>query len=106
MKSLDILASIVAASDQIHTGVTMRRRVPAAILCLLVVLMPAVCLGGGCEAADSSYWTALVHQENSVVASVLYLPYIILKGPIRIIDGIINPKPTSQATIPPAAHRK
>jgi hypothetical protein len=95
----------VATSHQIPNGVGMRRRIPAAVLCVTLTLSPFACLGGGPEVADSSYWTALVHEENSVVASVLYLPYLILKGPIRVVDAIINPKPTSQATIPPAAHK-
>jgi hypothetical protein len=83
----------------------MRRRILAAVMCLMMASAPVACLGGKSEVTDSSYWAALVHQENSIVASVLYLPYIIFKGPIRIIDGIINPKPTSQATVPPAAHK-
>ena len=83
----------------------MRRRILAAVMCVTMTSMPIVCLGGEPEVTDSSYWTALVHQENSIVASVLFLPYIIFKGPVRIVDGIINPKPTSQATVPPAAHK-
>jgi hypothetical protein len=83
----------------------MRRRVVAAVLCLMIASVPIASLGGEPEVTDSSYWSDLVHQENSIVASVLYLPYLILKGPIRIVDGIVNPKPTSQATVPPAAHK-
>jgi hypothetical protein len=74
-------------------------------LCLIAVTAPAVCLGDASEVADSSYWSKLVHEENSLVASVLYLPYILIQIPGRIIDGIVNPKPASQTTIPPAAHR-
>jgi hypothetical protein len=83
----------------------MRRRVLAAVMCLIMVSAPVACLAGESEVTDSSYWAALVHQENSIVASVLYLPYLVFKGPIRIVEGIINPKPTSQATVPPAAHK-
>lgn len=74
-------------------------------LCLIAASTPAVCMGDASELADSSYWAKLVHEENSLVASVLYLPYMIIQIPGRIIDGIVNPKPASQATIPPPAHR-
>jgi hypothetical protein len=83
----------------------MRRRIMAAVLCLVLTITPAISLGGGSDCADSSYWSALVHQENSITASLLYIPYLILVGPVRIVDGIVNPKPTSQATVPPAAHK-
>jgi hypothetical protein len=74
-------------------------------LCLIAVSVPAICVGDGSEVTDSSYWSKVVHEENSLVASVLYLPYMLFLVPGRIIDGIVNPKPASQATIPPAAHR-
>ncbi len=74
-------------------------------LCLIALSAPAVCSGDTSELADSSYWTKLIHEENSLVASVLYLPYMIVQIPGRIIDSIVNPKPATQATIPPAAHR-
>lgn len=74
-------------------------------LCVVTISLPVQCLAGSSECADSSYWSKLVHEENSIVASVLYLPYIALLVPYRIIDGIISPKPTTQGTIPPAAHR-
>ncbi len=74
-------------------------------MCLMIVSAPVACLSGGSECADGSYWSALVHEENSIVASVLYLPYIVFKLPVRLVDGIVNPKPTTQATAPPAAHK-
>ncbi len=74
-------------------------------MCLIAASAPTICMGDGAEVTDSSYWSKLVHEENSVVASVLYLPYMALQIPWRIIDGVINPKPASQATIPPAAHK-
>ncbi len=74
-------------------------------LCLVAVSLPAQCLAGSSECADSSYWSQLVHEENSLVASILYLPYIGLMVPYRIVDGILFPKPTTQSTIPPAAHK-
>ncbi len=83
----------------------MIRKLIAIGLCLIAMTVPVVCMGDASEVADSSYWSKLVHEENSVAASVLYLPYLILQIPGRIIDGIVNPKPTSQATIPPAAHK-
>jgi len=57
------------------------------------------------DVAKSSNWSRMVHEENSVIASVLYIPYIFLQLPFRIIDGIFNPKPASRATVPPPAHR-
>ncbi|HMK33738.1 MAG TPA: hypothetical protein VK463_01640 [Desulfomonilaceae bacterium] len=82
----------------------MRRTIVAAVMCIVCAVLPLGCLAGGSEATDSSYWAGLVHQENSIVASVLYLPYLFLKIPYRIVDGIVNPTPTTQATVPPAAH--
>jgi len=74
-------------------------------LSILFTLLPLTCPAGSPQAQDSRYWSELIHQENSLTASLLYIPYIVLMPPIRIIGGIFNPTPTSQATIPPAAHR-
>jgi hypothetical protein len=74
-------------------------------LCLALVVTPVTASAGSPEVWESAYWSNLVHQENSVVASVLYLPYMVLSFPVRIIDGIVYPKPASQSTIPPPAHR-
>ncbi len=74
-------------------------------LCLATICVPIQCLADSPEITDSAYWTKLVHEENSLAASILYLPYIAVLIPYRIIDGIISPKPTTQATIPPAAHK-
>jgi hypothetical protein len=75
-------------------------------VCLLILMtFPVASTAGGSEVTDSSYWARLAHQENSIVASVLYIPYLILQFPVKTIDGLIYPKPASQATIPPAAHR-
>lgn len=82
----------------------MRRRITAVVVCLALAIAPTISLGGS-DCAESSYWSELVHQENSITASLLYVPYLILVGPVRIVDGIVNPKPTSQATVPPAAHK-
>lgn len=76
-----------------------------AVVCLLAVLVPMVCFAGGSKTSKSAYWTGIVMEENSVTASLLYIPYTILKVPVAIIDGIINPIPTTQATSPPQAHR-
>ena len=73
-------------------------------LSLAVVMMPASVMAGSSSADGSSSWTSKIHEENSVVASILYIPYMVAVIPVRIIDGIINPTPTSMATIPPAAH--
>jgi hypothetical protein len=76
-----------------------------AVCALLVVMSPLTAKAGSPGMGQSAYWSNLVHEENSILASVLYLPYIFLMPPIRIIDGIINPRPASQSTTPPPAHR-
>ena len=77
----------------------------AIVLSLIATILPAVCMGGVSEVADSTYWAKLVHEENSVAASVLYLPYLVLGIPWRCIDSIVSSKPASLSTIPPPAHR-
>ncbi|MCX5871621.1 MAG: hypothetical protein NTY51_00040 [Deltaproteobacteria bacterium] len=77
-------------------------------ICLLVALVGSnsICFAGTCQGTDgSAYWSTLAHEENSVLASVLYIPYIIFQIPVRIVDAILDPKPTSKATIPPQAHQ-
>ena len=86
----------------------MNRKVLVWGICLLIALTPALAAAEGCRDASwfsSSYWSQVVHQENSLAASVLLVPYLLFSIPIRMADGILNPKPTSQSTIPPAAHR-
>ena len=51
----------------------MIRKLIAIVLSLIVTILPAVCMGDVSEAADSAYWAKLVHEENSIAASVLYL---------------------------------
>jgi hypothetical protein len=75
------------------------------VVLLLAVTVPIPCMGNPTSAGSSSWWTATVTEENSIAASVLYLPYAVLQIPVRIIDAIVNPCPTSHATVPPAAHR-
>jgi hypothetical protein len=83
----------------------MIRKLIAIVLSMITTILPAVCMGGVSEVADSAYWSKLVHEENSLAASVLYLPYLVLGIPWRCIDGIVNSKPASLSTIPPPAHR-
>ncbi len=83
----------------------MMRKLIAIVLSMTVTILPAVCMGGVSEAADSAYWAKLVHEENSIAASVLYLPYLVLGIPWRCIDSIVSSKPASLSTIPPPAHR-
>jgi hypothetical protein len=83
----------------------MVRRLIAIVLSLISMILPSVCMVDVCEAADSAYWAKLVHEENSLAASVLYLPYLVLGIPWRCIDSIVSPKPASLSTIPPPAHR-
>jgi hypothetical protein len=54
---------------------------------------------------DSAGLSAAIHEENSIVASVLYIPYMVFYVPVRIIEGLINPQPTTQSTVPPVAHK-
>jgi len=83
----------------------MFRRLIAIVLSVIATIVPAVCIGDVAEAADSAYWAKLVHEENSIAASVLYLPYLVLGIPWRCIDSIVNSKPASLSAIPPPAHR-
>ncbi len=80
----------------------MRREICILTLGILLTIGAGSVMAG--SSTQSSSWSSLVHEENSIVASILYLPYMAAIIPIRIIDGIINPTPTSMATIPPAAH--
>ncbi len=83
----------------------MIRKLLIFLICLVTASVPIQCLGDSAETIDSGSWTKLVHEENSLAASILYLPYIAIMVPYRIVDGILFPKPTTQATIPPAAHK-
>jgi len=78
------------------------------LLCVLFTLVcsNAICFAGTCQGTDgSAYWSTLAHEENSVIASVIYIPYLLLQIPVRIIDAIVDPIPTSKATMPPQAHK-
>jgi hypothetical protein len=83
----------------------MMRKLIAIALSMIATILQAVCMVDVSEAADSAYWAKLVHEENSLAASVLYLPYLVLGIPWRCIDSIVNSKPASLSTIPPPAHR-
>jgi len=83
----------------------MTRKLIVLGVCFVVISMPILIKAEGSDAAKSSNWSAMIHEENSILASVLYLPYLIGQFPYRIIDGIFNSKPTSRATIPPPAHQ-
>ncbi|MGA8833793.1 MAG: hypothetical protein ACLQT6_16910 [Desulfomonilaceae bacterium] len=78
-------------------------------VCMVIALICAnspCCLAQTCQGTDASAsWSTLAHEDNSVLASVLYIPYLFLQIPIRIVDAIIDPKPTSKATVPPQAHQ-
>ena len=73
--------------------------------CILMLFMPAIIAAGPPGARDSASRTAMIHEENSVLASVLHIPVTVLSIPVRIIHGIIYPWPTTQSTSPPPAHR-
>jgi len=75
------------------------------VISLVLIALPVIGSAGPYQSEKSCYWSTVVHEENSLTASLLYLPYIILMGPVRFIDAVVYPKPTTQATMPPAAHR-
>ena len=83
----------------------MSKRLLAIGLCLILVTVPVLCRGNSEEAQRSAEWSARLHEENSLMASILWIPSMILSLPIKLIGGIRNPKPASQSVIPPAAHR-
>jgi hypothetical protein len=80
-------------------------RILVAVVALIITITPVTGRAGSGEMSQSAYWSNLIHEENSIVASVLYIPYLIFATPVAMINGIINPKPASQSTIPPPAHR-
>ena len=95
-------------SAQLAVCVSVIFKKTVCLLCLLVALVcsNSICFAGTCQGTDgSAYWSTLAHEENSVIASVIYIPYLLLQIPVRIIDAIVDPKPTSKATMPPQAHK-
>jgi len=84
----------------------MLNKIGVAICCVALLGVMITNVFADSEASRSSGWSALVHEENSVWASILYLPYLVGQLPGRIIDGIFNPKPASRATVPPPAHQE
>lgn len=84
----------------------MLKKIAVAMCCAALLPMLITNAGANSEASRSSGWSALIHEENSLWASILYLPYLVGQLPGRMIDGIINPKPASRATIPPPAHQE
>lgn len=83
----------------------MGKRLIIVATCLALLMATGSCWAGSSQQQDSKWWSKIAHEENSVVASVVYIPYVVLTIPVRLIDGIINPVPTSRSTTPPAAHR-
>ena len=74
-------------------------------LCI-IFMVTAVLFPAWCSADErSATWSARVHEENSIVASILYLPYMVALPFVWLIDGIRNPVPTTQSTIPPPGHK-
>ncbi len=78
------------------------------LLVSLCVVCIALCAAYGFaeESAltSSSYWSRVIHEDNSLTSSILYLPVMVIQIPTRIIDGILYPKPTSLCPSPPPAH--
>jgi hypothetical protein len=79
----------------------MGKRIVAALLSLALIAQTGLCFADGSEIWKSADWAQRVHEENSIAASVLFLPYIILITPVRIVQGIVNPEPKTLATVPP-----
>lgn len=77
----------------------------ALIVMAAFLFTPALCIGQSDDAARSAYWSHRFHEENSLFASLIYFPYGILRAPLGILSGISDPKPTTQATVPPPAHK-
>lgn len=82
----------------------MKRIIPLLILCLALLAAPSASVAGSAEVSESSSWSAMVHKENDLLASILYLPYMIGRIPLGLLNGLIDPKPTSQSSTPPPAH--
>ncbi len=81
------------------------KRTIAIFFVLLVFVVTSLCHAAGPpDAKGQSSWAAIVHEENSLRASLLYLPYLALKVPVAIVYGILYPVPTTQSTSPPSAH--
>jgi hypothetical protein len=81
------------------------RRLP--IILIMVVAACSSAAVGRAETDDveaSAYWSHRLHEENSIYASILYFPYGILRMPVGLISAFRNPRPTTQAVMPPAAH--
>ncbi|MFH1113861.1 MAG: hypothetical protein V1792_08060, partial [Pseudomonadota bacterium] len=75
------------------------KKIGALIICFVLILTPVAGWTQGCgNSTESSSWSNFVHQENSLAASVLLIPYLIALVPYRMIDGILRPKPTSHST--------
>ncbi|MGB9618575.1 MAG: hypothetical protein ACPL7J_14745 [Desulfomonilaceae bacterium] len=83
----------------------MSKKITILVCCACLLICYINIAAADQETTKSSSWSALVHEENSLLASILYLPYLIAQWPMRISDAILNPKPASQATIPPPAHQ-
>jgi hypothetical protein len=78
------------------------------VLCFtlaLIISLGGLCLADPGQRKNNSYWTALVLEDNSLVGSILFVPYMALQVPVNFVNGIINPEPTSRSTAPPPAHR-
>jgi hypothetical protein len=83
----------------------MNKIVVSALAVLLVLSVLPTGADDRSQGKDSASWTQTVMEEDSVLASVLYIPYLAAMVPLRMIEGVIFPVPATQAVSPPAAHR-
>jgi hypothetical protein len=83
----------------------MPRIIPALLLALLMTGIPPISGANSEELLRSVHWTNIFFEENSVVASILFLPKCLFGGAFRAVASMVDPKPTSYVTIPPAAHQ-
>ncbi|MFC1834389.1 hypothetical protein ACFL2Q_06610 [Thermodesulfobacteriota bacterium] len=91
--------------DIINEGCSMFNKRLTVGLCAFMILGLTIMPAFGADYTSSTYWTGLLHEEDSIIAGILYLPYAVALLPVRLLDGIFYPQPTTQSTMPPAAHR-
>lgn len=83
----------------------MRRFPLIAVLVAAVFLAPAAAVADSDDVEASAYWSHRLHEENSIFASILYFPYGIFRMPVGLFSSFRNPRPTTQAVMPPEAHK-
>ncbi len=83
----------------------MSRKFVAILLVLLTLSFAQLCEADYQEVVRSANWADQLFEENSLWASLLFIPNTTLGCVFKIITNVYNPKPNTHATIPPDAHR-